>query len=155
MNHPMKSASFQKIGMATLIMMVSIFLSRVTGVVREMALAALVGAGTQVDAYRVAFVLPEILNHILASGFLSVTFIPIFTHHLEANREGEGWRTFSTIITIFGGLLLIFILVGMALAPTLVPLLAAGRKDPEFIALAVNMTRITLPAQFFSLPAAC
>ncbi len=149
MNPSTKSASFQKIGVATLIMMASIFLSRVTGVVREMALAALVGAGTQVDAYRVAFVLPEILNHILASGFLSVTFIPIFSRHLEADRETEGWRTFSTIFTIFGGVLLILILVGMALAPTLVPFLAAGRKDPEFIAMAVNMTRITLPAQFF------
>ena len=94
MNHPKGSGEFSKIGVATLIMMASIFLSRVTGIAREMVLAALAGAGTEVDAYRVAFVLPEILNHILASGFLSVTFIPMFSRYLAEEKENDGWRTF-------------------------------------------------------------
>ena len=149
MDHRKGTGTFDKIGMATIIMMASIFLSRVTGVAREMVLAALAGAGTDVDAYRVAFVLPEILNHILASGFLSVTFIPIFSRHLANGREDQGWRTFSTIITVFGIFLLVLIAAGMYLAPHIVPVLAAGRQDPRFIALAVKMTRITLPAQFF------
>ncbi len=149
MNRPIKPGNLGKIGAATIIMMASIFLSRITGVAREMVLAALSGAGTAVDAYRVAFVLPEILNHILASGFLAVTFIPIFSHHVENGREDEGWRTFSTIITVFGALLAVLIVAGMVLAPRLVPMLAAGRDDPQFIAMAVHMTRITLPAQFF------
>lgn len=89
MNHPKEAETLNKIGMATIIMMASVFLSRITGVAREMVLAALAGAGIEVDAYRVAFVLPEILNHILASGFLSVTFIPIFSRHLEGDREHE------------------------------------------------------------------
>ena len=101
------------------------------------------------DAYRVAFVLPEILNHILASGFLSVTFIPIFSGYLAGGGEDDGWHTFSNILTVFGTILVVLIVVAMILAPTLVPLLAAGRQDHEFIALAVRMTRITLPAQFF------
>ena len=66
----MPEGIYKKIGVATLIMMASIFLSRVMGTVREMVIAAVAGAGAAVDAYRVAFVLPEILNHILASGFL-------------------------------------------------------------------------------------
>jgi putative peptidoglycan lipid II flippase len=148
--NPLKgSGEFSKIGVATIIMMASIFLSRVTGIVREMVLAALAGAGTEVDAYRVAFVLPEILNHILASGFLSVTFIPIFSRYLSAGKENDGWRTFSNISTVFGALLIILIVTGMLAAPILVPLLAPGRQDPQFIALAVKMTRITLPAQCF------
>ena len=101
MNSLKGSGEFATIGVATIIMMASIFLSRVTGMAREMVLAALVGAGTQVDAYRVAFVLPEILNHILASGFLSVTFIPIFSGYLAAGKEDDGWRTFSNISTVF------------------------------------------------------
>ena len=96
MNPRQGSGTLAKLGMATAIMMASILLSRITGVAREMVLAALAGAGTAVDAYRVAFILPEILNHILASGFLSVTFIPIFSRHLAAGREDEGWRTFSS-----------------------------------------------------------
>jgi hypothetical protein len=124
----MVPGKYKKIGIATIIMMVSIFLSRVTGLAREMVLAAVSGAGTAVDAYRVAFVLPEILNHILASGFLSVTFIPIFTRALSHGDEKEGWRIFSIILTVFGTLLTILILIGMLLAPTIVPLLAPGRK---------------------------
>ncbi len=149
MNQTEASSQFKKIGVATIIMMTSIFLSRVTGVVREMVLAALAGAGTDVDAYRVAFILPEILNHILASGFLSVTFIPIFSHYLADNREDTGWHTFSNILTVFGVILAVLIIAAMIFAPTIVPVLAAGRKDPRFISLAVRMTRITLPAQFF------
>ena len=68
---------YRQIGSASLIMMASIFLSRFMGLFREMTIAAIGGADMAVDAYRVAFILPEILNHILASGFLSVTFIPI------------------------------------------------------------------------------
>lgn len=149
MEHRKESGQFKKIGMATIIMMASIFLSRITGIAREMVLAALAGAGTEVDAYRVAFILPEILNHILASGFLSVTFIPIFSRYLADGQEDGGWHTFSNIFTVFGAVLLALIVTGMILAPTVVPLLAAGRQDPQFIALAVKMTRITLPAQFF------
>ena len=149
MSNSQESRHFKQIGMATVIMMASIFLSRVTGVAREMVLAALAGAGTAVDAYRVAFVLPEILNHILASGFLSVTFIPIFSRYIADDQEENGWYTFSNILTVFGTILAMLILAAMILAPRVVPLLAAGRQDPEFIALAVRMTRITLPAQFF------
>lgn len=144
-----RSDHARKIGAATAIMMASIFLSRLTGVAREMVLADLAGAGTAVDAYRVAFVLPEILNHILASGFLSVTFIPIFSRYLAEEEENAGWQTFSNILTIFGAVLLVLIALGMILAPVIVPFLAAGRQDPQFIAMAVRMTRITLPAQFF------
>jgi putative peptidoglycan lipid II flippase len=145
----MRPSSYKQIGVAALIMMASIFLSRVTGLAREIVIAKLEGAGSGVDAFRVAFVLPEILNHILASGFLSVTFIPIFSRYLSQEDEQSGWRIFSIILTGFGALLLILILIAMALAPQLVPLLAPGRSDPAFIALAVKMTRITLPAQFF------
>jgi putative peptidoglycan lipid II flippase len=145
----MPRGAYQKIGIATLIMMASIFLSRVMGYARELVIAAVAGADISVDAYRVAFVLPEILNHILASGFLSVTFIPIFSSHLVKDDETGAWRIFSIILTTFGALLILLIILGMALSPNIVPLLALGRTDPEFLEMAVDMTRIVLPAQFF------
>jgi murein biosynthesis integral membrane protein MurJ len=130
-------------------MMASIFLSRLTGVAREMVLAALAGAGTAVDAYRVAFILPEILNHILASGFLSVTFIPIFTHYLAAEREAESWSVFSLIMNVFGLGLAAAIGVACLFAPELVVLLAPGLPEGSVFDSAVRMTRIIIPAQFF------
>ena len=140
---------YKKVGIASAIMMASVFLSRVIGLLREMVIAYIGGAGGQVDAYQVAFVIPEILNHILASGFLSVTFIPIFSRYLAQNREEEGWRVFSIILTGFGSLLLIFIVFASLLAPQLVDLVAPGFDDPARKALAVRMTRIIIPAQFF------
>jgi len=140
---------WHKIGIASAIMMASIFLSRVMGLVREMVIAGVAGADTAVDAYRVAFVVPEILNHILASGFLSVTFIPIFSRYLAEKCDDEGWRVFSLILTVFGAFLLVLILVAEIFAPSLIGLLAPGRTDPVFLAMAVRMTRIILPAQFF------
>lgn len=139
----------RKVGAASLIMMASVFLSRVIGLGREMAIAFVGGAGAGVDAYQVAFVLPEILNHVAASGFLSVTFIPIFARHLAGGREEEGWRVFSAILSGFGLLLLLLLGLGEWFAPQLVALLAPGLDDPAVIRSAVRMTRIILPAQFF------
>jgi putative peptidoglycan lipid II flippase len=130
-------------------MMASVFLSRAIGLGREMAIAFVGGAGAGVDAYQVAFVLPEMLNHVVASGFLSVTFIPIFARHLADGREEEGWRVFSAILSGFGLLLLLLIGLGEWFSPQLVSLLAPGLEDPAVIRSAVRMTRIILPAQFF------
>ncbi len=141
--------TYKKIGIATVIMMSSIFLSRVIGYARELVIAAAAGADTAVDAYRVAFSLPEILNHVLASGFLSVTFIPIFSKYLSDDDEAGAWRIFSVILTTFGVFLAILILLSMLYCPKIVPLLALGRKDPVFLSNSVHMTRILLPAQWF------
>ncbi len=130
-------------------MMASVFLSRVIGLAREMVIAWAGGAGAPVDAYQIAFVLPEILNHIVASGFLSVVFIPIFSRYLAENREAEGWQVFSIILTGFGTLLLFLIGIAEWFAPALVGVLAPGITDPSVRADAIHMTRIILPAQFF------
>lgn len=130
-------------------MMASVFLSRLFGLLRLMAIAYVGGRSSDVDAYQVAFVIPEILNHIVASGFLSITFIPIFSHYLSKNREAEGWQVFSIILTSFGSLLLLFTFMAHFLAPDLVALLARGRPDPIFRESVVRMTRIIIPAQFF------
>ena len=143
------STTLKKIGFASFIMMASVFLSRVIGLVRETAIAWLGGASYGVDAYQVAFVIPEILNHVVASGFLSITFIPIFSRYLSENNELEGYRIFSVIFNGFGLALLAFIALSVYFAPELIQILAPGLKDGPAFALAVRMTRIIIPAQFF------
>jgi len=140
---------YKKVGIASLIMMTSVVLSRVIGLFREMVIAFIGGAGAQVDAYQVAFVIPEILNHIVASGFMSVTFIPIFSRYLARDREDDGWKVFSIILNCFGCFLTLLILITVALAPQLVALIAPGIENPQTISSAVRMTRIILPAQLF------
>ncbi|MBU0996361.1 MAG: murein biosynthesis integral membrane protein MurJ [Proteobacteria bacterium] len=139
----------KKIGIASLIMMTSVFLSRVIGVFREMVISYIGGAKAPVDAYQIAFVLPEILNHILASGFLSITFIPIFSKYLTDNDEKGGWKIFSIVMTVFGCVLTVLILISMVAAEDLVRLIAPRIEDKDVLASAARMTRIILPAQIF------
>jgi putative peptidoglycan lipid II flippase len=139
----------KKVGIASMIMMASVFLSRVIGLFREMVIAHIGGASAPVDAYQVAFVIPDILNHIVASGFMSVTFIPIFSRYLAGDREDDGWKVFSIILNCFGCFLVVLIPVAVILAPQLITLIAPGLKNPATIASAVRMTRIILPAQLF------
>ncbi len=141
--------TLKKVGFASIIMMGSVFLSRVIGVFREMTIAGVGGITPDVDAYQIAFIIPEILNHIVASGFLSITFIPIFTKYLAENRKKEGFKVFSIIMNAFGLLLLGFIIISMIWAPQIVAFFAPGIKDPATFVLAVKMTRIIIPAQFF------
>jgi putative peptidoglycan lipid II flippase len=130
-------------------MMASVFLSRLFGFFRLMIIAYVGGRSGEVDAYQVAFVIPEILNHIVASGFLSITFIPIFSRYLAADEEKKGWEIFSIILSCFGTLLILLIFIGMIFTPEIVALVARGRTDPVFRLQVIRMTRIILPAQFF------
>ena len=145
----MSKSIYQKVGIASLIMMASVFLSRFFGLFRLMAIAYVGGRSPDVDAYQLAFIIPEILNHIVASGFLSITFIPIFSEYLSQNQEEQGWQVFSIILTCFGGLLLVCIAIAHIFAPDFVALVARGRQDPLFRENVVRMTRIIIPAQFF------
>jgi len=145
----MSKSIYKKVGIAAVIMMASVFLSRLFGLFRLMAIAFAGGRSGDVDAYQVAFVIPEILNHIVASGFLSITFIPIFSEYLSRNEEEQGWKVFSIILTGFGSLLILFIVAAHVFAPDLVALLARGRPDPVFRESVVRMTRIIMPAQLF------
>lgn len=142
-------ALYKKVGIASLIMMTSVFLSRVIGLFREIVIAYAAGASADVDAYQVAFVIPEILNHIVASGFLSVTFIPIFSAYLIQGKEEKGWKILSIILNSFGGFLIILIIISMVFANKFVSIIAPGLQDPATINAAVRMTRIIMPAQFF------
>jgi putative peptidoglycan lipid II flippase len=140
---------FKKIGVASFIMMASVFASRIIGLVREMAIAWTGGTGPEVDAYQIAFALPEILNHVVASGFLSITFIPVFARYLSQGRENKGFEVFSLVFNGFGLILISGISAGIIWAPFFVHMLAPGITDPATFDLAVRMTRIILPAQFF------
>ncbi len=143
----MSKSIHKKVGIASIIMMSSVLLSRLLGIVREMVIAYLNGTSGSVDAYQISFIIPEILNHVLASGFLSITFIPIFTHYLSEDDENEGWMVFSNILTCFSILLVILITITFFFAEDLISL--TGISNPKVMQEAVRMTQIILPAQFF------
>lgn len=121
-------------------------LSRILGFVREMAFAYLFGAGWQMDAFRVAFRIPNLLRDIIAEGTLTPAFIPVFA---EKYKEKDGAREFvrnmwSAMLIITGGL----VIIGMIFAPLWVKFIAMGFTG-EKLALTIKMTRIMFPSIIF------
>lgn len=139
----------RSVSIAAAIMMASVLLSRVAGMFREMTLANLGGTGSEMDAYVAAFLIPELLNHFLAGGFLSVTFIPIFQKYIAANDEQGAWKTFSNMVTVGTAAFAAILPAAVAFAPNLLSLTGFANQNPETFALTVRLTRIILPAQIF------
>lgn len=135
-------------GRAAAVMMVSVFLSRLLGYARDAVIAYQHGATPETDAYFAAFTIPDFLNYLLAGGALSITFIPIFSRYLAEGREEDGYRSFSSIVTVMGIAMLFFIILAEFLAERLIPVIAPG-FPPGQAATAARLTRIVLPAQAF------
>ena len=128
------------------IVSIAVFSSRITGLVREIVLAALFGAGQIFDAFRIAFLIPNLTRDLFAEGALSSAFVPIFTEYLSTKSKEEAARlaslVASSIIVIVGTICLL----GAIFSEALVLLIAPGfQADPEKFALAVGMTRIMFP----------
>ena len=131
---------------ATLLLMISAFLSRIMGLVREKFTAYLFGAGGQMDAYRAAFQLPDTIAYFLVGGAASITFITILNRYYERGEDAEGERVMSVIISVMLVVLGAALIVAELLAGRFVRWYFAG-YSPEKAALATHMTRILLPAQ--------
>ena len=137
-----------RVGAAALMLSVSVFLSRILGLLRDVILAYYYGADSGVDAYKASFTIPDWLNYLLAGGALSITFVPMFSSYLHRDDEEGGWRLFSTIATTMGAVFIAFTIAAEISAPELVAWLKPGFRDhPEKLALAVMLTRIVIPAQ--------
>jgi putative peptidoglycan lipid II flippase len=139
----------RRVAAATGIVMASVFLSRLLGLARDWAIAHMVGANASTDAYNAAFTLPDFLNYLIAGGSLSLTFIPVFAKYAAEGNEEEGWRVFSTVMTVMGFVLVGLVAVGELLAgPIVGRWIAPGFLSAEH-ARAVFLTRLMLPAQIF------
>jgi putative peptidoglycan lipid II flippase len=121
--------------------------SRLTGFIRDVVMAAVLGAGPMADAFFIAFRLPNHFRAILAEGAFNAAFVPAYARTLEQDGS-KAARLFADRIA--ASLLLInIVLLALALlfTPWVVGLLAPGLSDdPERYNLAVTLTRITFPA---------
>jgi putative peptidoglycan lipid II flippase len=145
---PSKRSVGSRMGLAAILLAGSILLSKLLGFVRDAIIAYTHGASYATDAYYAAFTLPDLMSYFLAGGTLSITFIPLFSSYISRGEEDEGWQMFSTIATTMG-FFLVLIMVGLELlAPYLIPLVNPGFvEDPRQLELAIEMTRIVIPAQ--------
>lgn len=121
-------------------------MSRITGLVREIVMTYLFGAGIASDAFNLGFRIPNLTRDLFAEGALSSAFVPIFTEYLATKGKEEAARLANLVATalilVVGGLCIL----GVVFAPVFVNVLASGfHLVPGKFELAVTMTRIMFP----------
>jgi len=125
---------------------ISVLASRISGLVREIAMARLFGAGQAYDAFLLGFRIPNLTRDLFAEGALSSAFVPTFTHYLGSKSKQEAAvlanLVGTAIVIVVGGICAL----GMLFSPELVALLAPGfAQVPGKFELAVTLTRIMFP----------
>ncbi len=131
--------------------------SRVLGLVREQVMAYLFGAGNAVDAFNVAFRIPNLVRDLFAEGAMSAAFVPTFTRYLSKHGKPSAWRLGSNVLNALLIVTLLVVVAGIVFAEPLVHLLAGDYASvPGKFELTVSLTRVMLPIlTLVALAAAC
>jgi putative peptidoglycan lipid II flippase len=131
-------------------------ISRVTGLARDLLIARIFGAGSEMDAFTVAFRIPNLLRRLFAEGAFAQAFVPIFAE--VKLREGpERTRSLlSHVASVLFWTLLLVSLLGIVGAPWFVVAIATGFRNSISFDLATLLTRWMFPyILFMSLVACC
>jgi putative peptidoglycan lipid II flippase len=122
---------------------VAMGMSRITGLLREIIMARLFGAGFVYDAFLLGFRIPNLTRDLFAEGALSSAFVPIFTQTLAQKGRKEAAILSNLVATALIIVVGLFCLIGIVFTPAWVDLLASGfHRVPGKFELAVKLTRI-------------
>src|ERR1051326_3166459 len=130
---------------ATGVVGIAVLCSRVLGLIREMVFAGLFGAGKNLDAFLMAFRLPNLLRDLFAEGALSTAFITTFSGKIAGEGDESAWLLANKVATLTAVFMSAVTLLGIVFAPQLVDLLTWGSWSPDKTALTVLLTRIMWP----------
>lgn len=121
----------------------SFALSRVLGLLRNVAIAYVFGNSPAVQAYVAAFRIPDIMFMLISGGALASAFVPNFAGLLEQGEEEEAWEVASTVLNSVFVLLAMLAVIAFVFAPQLMDVQVHG-YSPSQRAVTVNLTRIML-----------
>ncbi len=125
-------------------------LSRILGFVRDFVQARAFGAGIEMDAFVVAFRLPNLLRRMFAEGAFSQAFVPILAEYKNKRGDAETHRLINHVASALGLVVLIVSILGALAAPAIIYATAPGFSDDiRKFELTVELTRITFPYIFF------
>src|SRR5499427_1004985 len=130
---------------ATGVVGIAILSSRLLGLIREMVFAGLFGAGRNLDAFLMAFRLPNLLRDLFAEGALSTAFITTFSKKIAMEGDQSAWRLANKVATLTAVFMSAITLLGIVFAPQLVELLTWGSWSPDKTELTILLTRIMWP----------
>jgi putative peptidoglycan lipid II flippase len=130
-------------GIATLV-------SRITGLAREMVYAITFGATAFMDAWLVAFKIPNFLRRLFAEGSFSQAFVPVISEYKVKRPHEEVRELVDEVAGTFGTLLFFITIIGVIAAPVIILAFAPGWRDEgDKWQMATSMLRWTFPYIFF------
>ncbi|HEY3308955.1 MAG TPA: murein biosynthesis integral membrane protein MurJ [Desulfuromonadaceae bacterium] len=132
-------------------------LSRIMGMIRDMVVARLFGAGFATDAFIAAYQIPNMLRRFFAEGALTSAFVPIFSETLTKHGKERARELANTCFTLLTIVMASITLLGIIFSPFIVSLMFPGFSNvPGKYELTVLLNRIMFPYIFFiSLVALC
>lgn len=135
---------------STLLVSANTTLSRVFGLVRDVVIARYFGAGTGMDAFIVAFRIPNFLRRLFAEGGFSQAFVPLLAEYRERRTHAEVQALVDHTTAVLGLALFTITALGVLCAPLLVLAFAPGfAGDPDKQELTAALLRVTFPYIFF------
>ena len=121
--------------------------SRILGFIREIAFAAVLGAGPVAEAFLVAFAIPNMFRRLFAEGAFNMAFVPMYSKKLETDSGPQEFA--SSAFSALGGFLILFTVLAQATMPLLVLLMASGFLSDGRFDIAVLFGRIAFPYVLF------
>lgn len=119
-------------------------ISRIIGLVREIVQASLFGISGAVNAFEIAFLIPNTVRSLVADSALSAAFVPVFSDLLVKGERKRAWRVASSLFWLMllglGGLTALFVVI----APWVMAIFRYGPGD-KYAALAAGLARLLFP----------
>lgn len=155
------SSAAPSAGRATLMVMVFVLISRVLGVVRDIAINHFFGQNLTTDTYTAAFRIPDILQYLVAGGALATVFVPVFTEYWEKDQKKDAWQVFNSVISIVAVIAVGLVIIVELLAGPIARLMNPGiglidgataaenqKRQTEAWEQIAYLSRILIPAQW-------
>jgi putative peptidoglycan lipid II flippase len=134
--------SGRRLARSTAIFSLATGVSRILGLIREIVASYYFGAAGKVNAFTIAFQVPNLIRALVADAALSASFVPVFTELLEKGDRRRAWRVASTlfwlVLLVLGALTALL----MLLAPWIIKPFGNPGGDAE---LAVGLSRVLFP----------
>ena len=132
----------RRLAVSTAIFGVATGLSRVLGLVREMVAAYYFGAAGRINAFTVAFQVPNLVRALVADAALSSAFVPVFSDLLEKGERKRAWRVASSLFWLMLLGLTALSALFIVAAPWVIGLFGNPGSDKD---LAVGLSRVLFP----------
>jgi putative peptidoglycan lipid II flippase len=131
---------------ATGVVGIAVLCSRVLGLIREQVFAGLFGAGENLDAFLMAFRVPNLLRDLFAEGALSTAFITTFSKKIATEGDESAWRLGNKVATLTAVFMSAITLVGIIFAPQIIYVMTGfGGWSPEKTQTTIVLTQIMWP----------